>query len=126
MSPERMIDLGHPDEIEVRRLEASSREEADDIKAELERRGFTVIVREAGAAETAPGLYHADIFAEKRTVPTEEELAARRDEAEKVRKRSRRDYRLMVAAAAVVLGLGLLFLLYLLGPLISLVRAVLD
>jgi hypothetical protein len=121
-----MIDLGHPDEIEVRRLEASSREEAEDIKAELERRGYTVILREAGAGEAAAGIYHADIFAEKRTVPTEQELAARGDAAEKVRKQSRRDIRLIVTVAAVILGLGLLFLLYIMGPLISLIRAVLD
>ena len=124
--PERMIDLDHPDEIEVRRLEASSREEAEDIRAELERRGFMVIVREAGPAEVGPGLYHADIFAEKRTVPTEEELAARRASLAKDEKLRRRDYRLILAGLAIVLGLGLLFLLTILGPLISLIRSLLD
>jgi hypothetical protein len=126
MRPERMTDLDHPDEIEIRRLTASSRAEAEDIKAELERRGFTVLVREMGCGALAPGLYQADIFAEKRTVPTEAELASRRASLEKEERVRRRDYRLILIGLGVVLALGLLYLASILGPLLSLIRAILD
>jgi hypothetical protein len=117
MKPERRIDLSHPDEIEIRHLAASSRAEAEAIKAELERRGFTVMVREA-CGEHVPGLYHADILAEKRTVPTGEEVAARRASQEREEKVRRRDYRLLWIGLGIFLVLGLLVLAYLLGPLI--------
>ncbi len=101
MKPERMIGLAHPDEIEIRRLEPRSKEEAADIRAELEARGFTVIVRESGAGLDAPSLYHADIFAEKRTVPTEAELASRRAAQAREEEIKRRDYRRL----RIVLGI---------------------
>jgi len=120
----RPIDLSHPDEIEVRRLEASTPDETAEIKAELERRGFSVIVRESCAAGSAAALYHADIFAEKRSVPSAAELAARA--ADEVRQAGilRRDYRLLWIGLGIVAVVLLLLLAFLLGPVAWLLRQI--
>jgi hypothetical protein len=118
VKPERMIDLAHPDEIEIRRLQASSREEAEDIRAELEARGFTVIVRELGAGPDGPTLYHADIFAEKRTVVPESELAGRRAAEARRDRIGQRDYRRLRAGLVIAVVIGLLVYALAVSPLI--------
>lgn len=118
MKPEPMIDLSHTDEIEIRHFTASSKAEAEDIKTELERRGFTVSVRDEGGAELSPGLYHAEIFAEKRSVPKGAEVAAHRASQEREENARRRDYRLLGIGLGIILVLGLLVLAFLFGPLL--------
>ncbi len=117
MKPGQVIDLAHPDEIEIRRLSAASKTEAEDIRAELERRGFTVMVRESGGGDV-PELYHAEILAEKRIVPTEAELAARRAAQTQTQQALRREYRWLWIGLGIGLILVILLLAYLLGPLI--------
>ena len=123
LKPERTIDLAHPDEIEIRRLQASSREEAEDIKAELEARGFTIIIRELGTGLDAPTLYHADIFAEKRTVHPASELARRSAGQAEEDRIKRRDYRRLHNGLVIALVIGTLLLVLAMSPLI---RAVLS
>lgn len=112
-----MIDLAHPDEIEIRRLSAASRTEVEDIRTELERRGFAVMVRESGAGDV-PELYHADIYAEKRVIPTGAELAARRAAQAQTQKALSRQYRWLWIGLGIGLFLVSLLLAYLLSPLI--------
>lgn len=123
LKPERKIDLAHSDEIEIRRLQASSREEAEDITAELEARGFTVIVRELGTGLDAPTLYHADIFAEKRTILTEAERADRLSAEAREERIKQRDYRRLWASLVIAVAIGLIVYALAVSPLI---RAVLS
>ena len=112
-----------PDErIEVIRKVATSREERDRLKAELESQGFTVMVRETSTPPAEGEYYGATLLAEKRETVTVDTRAV---EEEKLRTK-KRERKIDIAAklgfwAAIVLAL--IGLLYLLGPLIHAVRA---
>ena len=112
-----------PDErIEVVRKVATSREERDRLKAELESRGFTVTVKETSAPPVEGEYYSATLFAERR----ETVMVDTRAVHEQARRQKKRDRRIDLAASWgfwAVVGLALLLFLYLCGPLIRACRA---
>jgi hypothetical protein len=110
--------------IEVVRKVANSREERDWLKAELESQGFTVMVRETSAPPVEGEYYTATLFAEKRETVMVDTRAVER---EKLAQR-KRDKKIDLTAKLgfwIVVVLALLGLLYLLGPLIHAIRALL-
>lgn len=110
------------EKIDVLRKVATSREERDKLKAELESRGYTVMVRETAVPPAEGEFYTVTLFAEKRETVRVDTWAVEREK----RAQERRDRKIDLTAkwgfwAAV--ALALLALLYLLGPLIHVVRA---
>lgn len=108
--------------IKVVRKVANSREERDRLKAELESQDFTVMVRETAAPPVEGEYYTATLFAEKRKTVMIDTRAVEEEE----RKLRKRDRKIDITARLgfwIVLVLALLGLLYLLGPLIHVVRA---
>jgi hypothetical protein len=112
-----------PDEkIEIVRKAANSKEECERLKAELESQGFTVMVREPTGQEAESGYYVATLLAEKREVVMLDTWASEQQE----KRLKKRDRKIDITAKLgfwIVLVLALLGLLYLLGPLIHVVRA---
>jgi predicted nucleic acid-binding Zn ribbon protein len=125
MPTDKMIDLGHLDEIEIRRNTAFSKAECEEIRADLERQRFQVTVREHDLHASDRGCYSAEIFAEKRTPLTEKELAAASSAREKQEKARRRGYRILWLAFGAAILLVLLLLLIAFSPLIDTIRMVL-
>jgi hypothetical protein len=111
-----------PDEkIEIVRETANSREECQQLKAELESRGFTVMVREPTGPDAEGGNYVATLFAEKREAVLVDTWAVEEQE----KRLKKRDRKIDIAAKAgfwIIIVLALLLLLYLLGPLIHVIR----
>jgi hypothetical protein len=108
--------------IEVVRKVAGSREERDRLKAELESQGFTVMVRETSAPPVEGEYYSATLFAEKRETVMVDTLAVEREKLDQ----EKRDRKIDLTAKVgfwVAVALGLVGLLYLLGPLIRACRA---
>jgi hypothetical protein len=108
--------------IEVVRKVAGSREERDRLKAELESQGFTVMVRETSAPPVEGEYYSATLFAEKRETVMVDTLAVEREKLGQ----EKRDRKIDLTAKVgfwVAVALGLVGLLYLLGPLIRACRA---
>jgi hypothetical protein len=108
--------------IDVVRKVANSREERDKLKAELESRGYTVMVRETDAPPVEGELYTATLFAEKREMVRVDTWAVEREK----RAREKRDQRIDRAAKWGFWGavaLALLMLLYFISPLVRACRA---
>ena len=103
--------------IDVVRRVANSRDERDQIKAELESQGFTVMVRETATPPVEGEYYTAALFAEKREPVTIDTWAIERDRMELERRGRRIDVATKVGFWIAV-ALGLLFLLWLMSPLI--------
>jgi hypothetical protein len=112
-----------PDEkIEVVRKVANSREERDRLKAELETEGFTVMVRETSAPPVEGEYYTATLFAEKRETVMVDTWAVEREKLAQKKRNKKIDVTAKLGFWIIVV-LALLGLLYLLGPLIHIVRA---
>ncbi len=112
-----------PDEkIEIVRKTANSKEECQQLKAELEGQGFTVMVREPTGLESEGAYYVATLLAEKRESVRIDTWAVERERLAQ----KNRDRKIDVMARAgfwVVVALVLIGLLYLLGPLIRACRS---
>ncbi len=110
------------EKIDVVRKVASSREERDKLKAELESTGYTVMVRETSAPPAEGEYYSATLFAEKRETVMVDTWAVEREKLAQ----KKRDKKIDLAAKVgfwVAVALALIGLLYLFGPLIRVVRA---
>jgi hypothetical protein len=108
--------------IEVVRKVANSKEEFRQLKAELEGQGFTVMVREPTGLDAEGEYYVATLFAEKREPVMVDTWAV---EGEKLA-RKKRDRKIDITAKLgfwIVVGLALLGVLFLCGPLIRACRA---
>jgi hypothetical protein len=110
------------EKIEVVRKVANSREERDRLKAELESQGFTVMVRETSAPPVEGEYYSATLFAEKRETVMVDTWAVEREKLAQ-KKRDRKIDLIAKWGFWVAIVLALIGLLYILGPLIHIVRA---
>jgi hypothetical protein len=112
-----------PDEkIEIVRKVANSREECQQLKTELESQGFSVMVREPTRLDAEGENYVATLFAEKREPVMVDTWAV---EQEKLRQK-KRDRKIDITAKVgfwIAVGLALLGVLFLCGPLIRAYRA---
>ena len=110
------------EKIDVVRKVATSREERDGLKAELEAQGYTVMVRETAASPAEGEYYSATLFAEKRETVRVDTWAEEREK----RAQRKRDSKIDLTAKWgfwIAVVLGLIVLIYLLGPLIHIVKA---
>ncbi len=111
------------EKIDVVRKVATSREERDRLKVELEAQGYSVMVRETAAPEAVEGeFYTATLFAEKRETVRVDTWAEDREK----QARKERDRKIDLTAkwgfwAAV--GLALLGFLLLVSPMLRACRA---
>jgi hypothetical protein len=111
-----------PDErIEIVRETANSKEECERIKAALESRGFTVIVREPSGPIAEGEGYFATLFAEKRETIMVDTWAIKQEQT-RLKKRDRKINIFVILGCGIALVLALLLLLYMLGPLIYAIR----
>jgi hypothetical protein len=110
------------EKIEIVRKTANSTEERDQLKAELEAQGFTVTVREPTGPDAEGEYYVATLFAEKRE-PVMVDTWAVEQEEQRLKKRDRKIDVTAKAGFWIIVGLCLIGLLYLFGPLIRACRA---
>jgi len=108
--------------IEVVQKTANSRAERDRLKAELEGQGFTVMVREPTGPDAEGEYYVATLLAEKRESVVMDTWAVKEGQ-ERLKKRDRKIDITAKVGFWIIVGLCLIGLLYLLGPLIHAVRA---
>jgi hypothetical protein len=102
--------------IDVVRKVATSREERDKLKAELESQGYTVMVRDAADAPAEGEFYTATLFAEKRETVKVDTWALKREKLAQ----EERDRKIDLTAKWgfwIAVGLVLLGFLILVGPL---------
>jgi hypothetical protein len=110
------------EKIEIVRKTANSKEECRQLKAELEGQGFTVMVREPTGPDAEGEYYIATLFAEKRETVVVDTWAVEQQE-KRLKKRDRLIDFTARAGFWVVVGLVLLGVLFLWGPLIRACRA---
>jgi len=110
------------EKVDIVRKVATSREERDRLRAELEAQGYTVMVRETAATPAEGEFYTATLFAEKReTVRVDTWAEEREKQAQKERGR-KIDLTAKWGFWAVV-GLALLGFLLLILPMLRACRA---
>lgn len=108
--------------IEVVRKVATSREERDRLRAELESQGYTVAVRETTAPPAEGEYYTATLLAEKRDMVKVDTWAVERDRLSQKKREKKIDLTAKLGFWIAV-TLAALALLFLLGPLIRVCRA---
>jgi len=108
--------------IDVVRKVATSREERDRLKAELESQGYTVMVRETTAPPAEGEYYTATLLAEKREMVKVDTWALER-EKRALGKRDQKIDRLAKWGFWGAVALALLMLLYFISPLVRACRA---